>query len=380
MANTLTNLAGDIYVARDKVSRELVGALSSITINGGSETAALNDTVRSAFAPSVTTGTNTPAMTIPEGTDQVVANKTLTLDKSKGVQIPWRGEEKMSVNNGAGFETIYGNQIMQAMRAIVNEMEADVCTSIYQGASRAFGTAGTTPFATAGEYDDMAETLRILKDNGAMGTDNTLIMDTAAGAKFLGFQADVNRQGTDDILRQGVLRDVAGNRLKESAQVQSHTKGTGTSYTSSTAGFAVGETDIAIITGSGTVVAGDVVTFAGDLNKYLVTTGVAAPGTITIAAPGLRSAIAASAVAMTIGNSYTGNILVSRSAAEIAVRAPAGAGGQDAAVDNMIVVDPVSGIPFDISMYVGFQKSMINVSAVWGDTLWIPEHSAVLLG
>ena len=380
MANTLTNLAGDIYVARDKVSRELVGVIPSVTMNAGSERAALNDTVRSAFAPAVATGTNTPAMTIPEGTDQVAANKTMTMTKSKGVQIPWRGEEKMHMNAGAGFETFYGSQVAQAMRAIANEIEADAAIEIYKNASRAYGTAGTTPFPTAGNFSDMSETLRILKDNGQSSGINSLVIDTAAGAKFLGFQADVNRQGTDDILRQGILREVTGNFIRESGQIQAHTKGTGTSYTSSTAGFAVGETDIAIITGSGTVVAGDVVTFAGDLNKYLVTAGVAAAGTITIAAPGLRKALAASAVAMTIGDNYTGNILINQAAAEIAVRAPAGAGGQDAAVDSMLVVDERSGLAFDVSLYAGFQKSMINVSAVWGQKLWVPEGAAILLG
>lgn len=77
-------------------------------------------------------------------------------------------------------------------------------------------------------------------------------------------------------------------------------KGTGTLYTTTAAGFPLGATLIPLITGSGTVLAGDVVTFAGDTtHRYTVTAGVSAPGTITIT-PGLLQAIPTSATAMTI--------------------------------------------------------------------------------
>ena len=44
----------------------------------------------------------------------------------------------------------------------------------------------------------------------------------------------------------------------------------------------VGDTTIGIDTGSGTVLAGDVVTFAGDTNKYIVATGAGRNMTITV--------------------------------------------------------------------------------------------------
>ena len=380
MSNVLTDLAGDIYKAADVVSRELVGAIPSITINGnGTERAALNDTVRSFVAPAATSVTNTPSMTIPEGTDQNVGNKTMTLSKSKGVQIPWTGEDVRHVNNGSGYSNILGDQFEQAFRTITNEMESDACVELYTNASRAYGAAGTTPFPTAGDYTDMSETLRILKDNGQSSGDNTLILNTAAGAKMIGKQADANRQGSDSMLRQGVLLDVAGNRIRESAQVAAHTKGTGSGYLVNDASLSEGDTVIAADTGSGTIVVGDVVTFAADANNKYVVVSALSGGSFTIGAPGLRVDIADNN-AITVGNNYAGNILVARSAAEIAVRAPAMPEGGDAASDSMIVVDPRSGIPFDISFYKGFQKAMINVSAVWGVKAWKEEGIANLLG
>ena len=76
---------------------------------------------------------------------------------------------------------------------------------------------------------------------------------------------------------------------------------TAAGYTSAATGFAIGTTSIPLIAGAGTVAAGDMITFAGDINQYAVTTGIAAPGTIVIAAPGLKAALpAAAATAVSI--------------------------------------------------------------------------------
>ena len=164
MANVLTDLAADIYQAADIVGRELVGVIPSATINSDATArAAQGDTIRSFSTRSAAVTTVTPSMTIPEGTDQTVDNKTMTLSTTASVQIPWTGEDIKSVNNGAGFESIYGDQIQQAMRAISNQIEAEVALDISVNASRAIGTAGTTPFAA--NFDDVAEIRQILVDN-----------------------------------------------------------------------------------------------------------------------------------------------------------------------------------------------------------------------
>ena len=128
MANVLNNLAADIYKAADVVGRELVGFIPSSTINGNAtDRAAKGDTIRAAFTRTPAVNTSfAPSMTIPEGTDQTVDNKTMTLDSYASVQIPWTGEDIKHVNNGAGYETIYGDQIAQAIRALCNKIEHKV--------------------------------------------------------------------------------------------------------------------------------------------------------------------------------------------------------------------------------------------------------------
>lgn len=381
MANVLTDLAADIYKAADTVGRELVGFLPSITVNGGSERVALNDTVRSHFTRTPTVGTITPSMTLPEGTDQTVDNKTLTINQTASVKIPWTGEDIRHVNNGSGYETVYGDQIAQAIRAIANQVESYVWGVARQGASRAYGTAGTTPFAS--NFNEVAELRQMLVDNGCpMDGMSTLVINSLAGTKLrnLAQLQKVNEAGSSSLLRQGELLNLQQMMIKESAAPIAVTKGTGASYTTNTAGYAVGATDITLITGTGTILAGDTVTFAGDTNKYVVEVGISAPGTITLAAPGLRSAIAASAVAVTVGNTATQNVAFHKSAIELAIRPMASPMGGDAAVDSMIVQDPWSGLAFEIAAYKGYKKAMFDISCIYGGKAWKPNHIVQLLG
>jgi hypothetical protein len=65
-------------------------------------------------------------------------------------------------------------------------------------------------------------------------------------------------------------------------QLTSITKGTGTGYlVNNPSGYVAGDTIIALDSGSGTILDGDVVTFTGDSNRYYVGTGLSG-GTITI--------------------------------------------------------------------------------------------------
>ena len=379
MANTLTDLAADIYKSADIVGRELVGAIPSVTINAGSEGAAFGDTVRSAFTRKPTLNTSySPSMTIPEGDDQTVDNKTMTIDKVANVKIPWTGEEIRHLRNGAGFETVYGDQIAQAMRSITNAIEAELLGTIYKGSSRAHGTAGTTPFGSG--FNEMAEIRKILIDNG-MPADNqaTLVINSAAGVKLrnLAQLQKANEAGGTDLLRRGTLLDLQGIMIKESAGVSAHTKGAGTSYQLSAA-RAVGATSIAVDTGSGTLLAGDIVTFAGTSDKYVANSALAG-GSFTIGNPGLLY-VEADNDAVTIGNNYTANVAFHRAAVELVVRPPEQPFGGDAAVDRMTVQDPMSGLVYEIAMYKGYGKAMIDITTFYGAKVWKPDFVATLLG
>jgi hypothetical protein len=385
MANVLTDLAADIYKAADIVGREQVGLIPSVIVNGGSERAAFGDTVRSHVTSKPTLNTTyTPSMTIPEGDDQTVGNKTLVIDKVANVQIPWTGEDIRSVNNGAGYETIYGDQIAQAMRTITNQIESDLWGEVYTNASRAFGTAGTTPFGS--NFDEVAEIRQILADNGTpMDGQITLGLSSTAGTKLrnLAQLQKANEAGGEQLLRQGTLLDLQGIMIKESAGVGTHVKGTATGALVNGA-LSAGDTEIVFdgaTAGSTGIKAGDVITFAADTdNKYVVVEGVVgASGTITIASPGLRVAIPDNN-AITVGNNFTGNVAFHRNAVELVARPPAQPFGGDAAVDRMTVQDPFSGLVYEIAVYKGYGKTMFDVTTFYAGKAWKEDFIATLLG
>ena len=384
MANVLTELAADIYKAADIVGREQVGVVPSATINGGTERAAFGDTVRSHFTRYPTlTSRYTPSLTIPEGDDQTVDNKTMTIDQVANIQIPWTGEDIKHVSNGAGFETIYGDQIAQAMRSITNAIETFAADVVYKGASRAVGAAGTTPFGS--NFDVIAEARQVLVDNGCpMDGQVTMALNTAAGTKLrnLAQLQKANESGGTELLRRGTLLDLQGIMLKESAGIAAHVKGAGAGYQASAAA-AVDATTIALDGGTVNttgIKAGDVVTFAGDSNNYVVGTGLTAvSGNVVLNETGLREALADNA-AMTVGNSYAGNVVFHRSAVEIVVRPPAQPQGGDAAVDRMTVQDPFSGLVYEIAVYKGYGKTMMDITTFYAAKAWKPDFIANVMG
>lgn len=382
MANTIpTELISYLYAAMDIVSREMVGFIPAVTLDPSAARAALNEDVYSFTTANATASDITPAVNSPDDGDQTLGKVKITITKSRCVPIRWNGEQSRALNNGVGRSTVQGNQITQAVRTLVNEIEADLA-GLYKTTSRAYGTAGTTPFGTAGDYTDAAEVRRILVDNGAPRSDLQIVMNTAAGAKFRGKQSDAAGQGTDQLLRQGVLLDVHGMALRESAQVKNHTKGTGSGYAVNNASnYAAGSTTLAADTGSGTILAGDILTnttSGRDTNKYVVGTALSA-GSLAINAPGLVNAWTDNDT-LAVGNSYAANMAFSRSALVLATRVPATPAEGDAATDRMTITDPLSGLTLEIAMYPQYKQVRYEVAVAWGVANIKPEHTAILLG
>jgi len=312
----------------------------------------------------------------------------MTISQSKHYPIRWNGEDTKGQLQAGNYHGILANQFAQAFRTLTNAIEVNLAQTAYQNASRAYGTAGTAPFGTAGDLSDIAQVRKILDDNGVPQSELQLALGSAAIANLRGKQNvlfKVNEAGTNELLRKGVIGELEGAMIRNSAGIVSQTKGTGASYTTDTAGYAVGATTINLITGTGTVLAGDRVTFAGDSNIYVVTAGISAPGAITIGAPGLKQAIAASAVAMTVGNTATPNVMFHPSAIQLITRAPAlpiDASGKpmDMADDSVLVTDPMSGITYEVAVYRQFMQQVFHVRLAWGYQGIKANHTAILLG
>lgn len=382
MANTLTNLIPDLYEALDYISRELVGFIPAANMDSSAARAAIGENVRVPITNVGTPADNTPAVTAPNTGDQTVDNVAIQITKSRHVPVRWNGEESQGLRNAGTLSTIQADRFAQAMRVLVNEMETDGYTEARTNASRAYGTAATTPFATAGDLSDFAGVLRILEENGARGQDLQLVLGHAALQNLRGKQSvlfKINESGSPDMLRNGLTDRVQSLALRSSDPIGIVTKGTGASYVTS-GSTAPGVAAIALVTGSGTVLAGDVVTFAADANnKYVVNIGVAAPGTITLGRTGARVTIA-TANALTVGGNFTANVAFARNALVLATRLPAKPDGGDMADDALSITDERTGLTFEVAVYRQFLQVVYHIRLAWGWRAIKQEHIALLLG
>ena len=387
MANTLTDLAPDLYAALDVVSRELVGMIPSVTVDARVNQAAVGQIVRSHVVPAANALIdNTPAMAFPTAAYQTIGNQEIVITKSKSAPFSWQGNEQDVLASGAGYISVRANQMAQAMRKLVNDMEADLC-ALYATTSRAAGTVGTVPFVS--NTAALSTARKVLVDNGAPISDLQLVIDTNAGANLQTlFNINSARdQAAANLSDQGILTTIGSTQVRESAQIYTPTAGAMASATSTAAAFTVGQTVIPLATaGTGVVAAGDVITFANDTNQYNIASvsfagaNPASGDTITLAAPGLRKAQGVATRAITVLAASPRNMAFSRSAIVLATRMPERPAEGDMALDVMTIQDPRSGIAFEVSIYPGVRMVTYHIGLAWGVKNIKPEHTAQLLG
>jgi P22 coat protein - gene protein 5 len=393
MGNTLTGLIPTIQAGLDIVSRELVGAVPAVSIDASANMLAVGQTERVPIVPAAGANVSiTPGDRPSDDGDVVMEYVDMSITKSKMQPVRWTGIDQKGLSTGGQYSKINADRFAQAFRALVAEVETDILTAGYQGASRAIGTATTNPFAS--NHDSIIDLRKVLDDNGCPSADRTCIINTTAGAalrKLTGLNT-VYAAGTDATLRQGTLLPLSGFDIKESAYVVSHTKGAGTGYVIVAAGEAAGQTTISLDGGTVNTTgfkAGDIVTFGTgggsgtgtDYDtKYVVNTGLTATsGDIIIGKPGLRVARVNDDVA-TIGGSYTANIGFHRSAIQLLARAPELPIEGDEASDVTYVTDPITGLVFQVCMYKSYKRVKYEVGLAWGVKAIKPEHIAVLVG
>lgn len=376
MANVFTALQPVLYGAAQDVSNEPFGVISAINTTFDDKGVAIGDVIKVPVAPVASTSDYTPAMTASAGTDATASSVDVQITANKNVSWHLTGEQLRSLQNGSTDGEWVRQMVAQGMRALRNGAEVAAAAAIKQGASRAVGAAGTTPFGS--DINTIPDVRKVLFDNGAPMADLQLVIDSAAGlnARKLGIIQQAYQAGNDQERRSGDLLRQFGFSIRESAGIAVHTKGTGSAYVTS-GSTAPGVTSIALVTGTGTVLAGDVVTFAADANnKYVIGTGVAAPGTIALNRPGARVTIA-TANAMTIGNNYTANLAFERNAVVGIMRPPVMP--ENPLIQRTLISDSM-GMTYLLVQIAGDGMATWRLHLAYGFKVVQSEHVAILMG
>jgi len=159
---------------------------------------------------------------------------------------------------------------------------------------------------------------------------------------------------------------------------------TGPWATTDATGYAAGVKTVTLDSaGTGAILAGDVITFAGDSQTYVVTTGdadVSGGGTIVFE-PGLKTAITTSATAITLKASHVVNLAFHRDAFALAMRAPDDALKEVFNPDNSYTMqDHVTGLIMRLEIIRMYKQIMWEVDCLWGAKLIRREYACRIAG
>jgi len=376
MANTLTALEPILFSAAQQVSAEPFGAVDAINTNFDSKGVAVGDDVKVTVAPTSAATDFTPGVAAAQGADAVASEITVQITKSRKASMYLTGEQMRSLDNGATSAEWIRQMVAQMMRTLRNEAEVDCVNAIKLGASRAFGTAGTNPFASA--LTPLADVRKILRDNGAPMADLQFVGDTTSEANLLklGVVLDAGIAGSDEERRSGILRRQYGFNMRTSAGIEVHTRGTANAAYDTNGTFAAGVSSVVVDTGAGTILPGDVASFAGDANLYVVSTGIGAPGTLQVQTPGLLASLA-DGVDMTIAAAYTPNMAFERSAVVGVLRPPVMPANPT--ISQTLISDGM-GMTYLLLDIAQYGQRTWELHLAWGFKAVQPNHIATLLG
>jgi len=344
MTNSFSTVEQIAFEAVAKVGRELTGmsAVAGRDFNGNQ--VALNGRVDVPVMKASTIGDVTPSATFPTGEDRTSSVRSFILDNQKEATWNMVAEEERALNNSGNAQDVMRQTIEQNIRGLANLIEANTCNVAQLAATQGRGVAGTNPFAS--NLSMVATQRKVLDDLGAPQGDRHIIIDTSAGKAIrdqltTGFLVGAE---TKSETMTGHLLNLHGFDIGESAGIATHTAGTGTLYEVNGTP-ALGDTAIPIDTGSGTILAGDMVGFDGSTDYYGVRSDFVS-GNLTLQDPGLIKQITlpADGDVLALAPTHTAHLAFQKSAITTVVRPSDQPEGSNS--EKSVIIDPVTGFAF----------------------------------
>lgn len=347
-------------------------------VNRGYEATAGNkgDTVTIPLSSAVTTIDVTPAITPPANADSVPTSITIVLDQWKEAAFYLTDKQMLEVMEGT-----IPMQAKEAIKSIANTVDAAILAN-YKSIYGYSGVAGATPFAN--DVSAFLTGRRNLTNQLADVSPRFMVMDADAEANALGLRMfqDVSYRGDAAGINEGIIGYKLGAQWAVDQNIPTHTAGTASGATTDSAGYAVGVKTITLASaGTGTILVGDIIQFAGDNQTYAVTSGdsnVANGGTISFE-PGLKVAIAASPAAITVKPSHVVNLYAHRDCISFVSRPFAGADPLGLGYFQS-AVDPVSGLSLRLEATRQHKQTRFAFDILYGTKCTRPEFGNRIAG
>lgn len=379
MANTLSALAqkllagGLITLRQNAVTSRLINRSYDV------EAAKIGSTINIPISSAIAARDVAPSHTPPAPSDSAPSEAIITFDFWKeGVFFLTDKEKTEVLENG-----VIPMQSAEAIKGVINALDAYVLNKMRLASFNVAGTAGTTPFASnTAAYQDGRKLLNI--ELSPM-TDRRVLLDPNAEANALGLSLfqDADKRGDQGGVIDGMIGRKLGADWHMNQNVPTHTAGVPGGTPLVNGALSIGATSVVLDAGgaSGTYKAGDIVSFAGHTQTYVVTADVtlsgAGAGTIVIYPP-LRAAVADNA-AITLRATHTANFIFHRDAVALATRVLPPA-PRELGVISEVAVDPITGLALRLEITHQHRQTQYAFDILAGATCPRPQLLTRLLG
>jgi murein DD-endopeptidase MepM/ murein hydrolase activator NlpD len=382
MANTITDIMPKILATGLLALREQ--AVMPRFVNGSfsAEAAQKGDTIDVPISSALTATDVTPSETPPVAVDSPLSKVQINLDKWKQARFHLTDKEMTEIDRNRHFMPL---QTLEAVRALANRVNADIHAE-YTGIYGFTGTPATTPFAS--DATDAIQARKILNQQRAPRADRRGVLDFDAEANALAIQtfADAEKTGENGVKIEGEIGRKYGVDWATDDNVVTHTAGTLTGTIVTSGAAVAGAKTVTLATDAAeavNLVVGDIVTFAGDSQTYVITAaaniGASTTGAITFE-PGLAVA-QAGGEQITVKATHVVNLVFHRDAFAFANRPLAGS-TQDTALGSQIMTmtDPQTGISLRLEVSRQHKQVAWDFDLLYGTKLVRPELATRIAG
>lgn len=323
----------------------------------------------------------TPGATPPSTTDQTPGVTSITLDRWKEAAFYLTDKDYTEIGARAGYLPMVASE---AVKAIGNEVDQYLCGlgSKFYGA---YGTVATTPFAS--NINAAAQIRKVLNTQLCPMNDRWLLIGAECEANALQLQAFHDASfgvGPQAIIDGQITRRLGFNWVMDQ-NVRTRTTGTGTNYlvNQTSPGLTVGTKTIPADTGSGTILVGDLVTFANHTQSYVVTTALSGgsfavePGLVA-AVPNNTAIYTPTETGGTGGGTETMNLAFNRNAIALVSKPLAGSIHPGAFYET--IVDEITGLVLRLEVTREHKRDRFSYDILYGGDVIRRELGARLIG
>jgi hypothetical protein len=377
--NTLTAVLDRILAQALPVLRE--NCVMPRLVNSGYSAIAggKGSTIEISVAGATSATAVTPSNTPPDIAGVTPSVVTMNLDKWYESGFFMTDKDALDIRDG-----VLPQQAASCVKSLANQVNSDLL-ALYKEVYGYAGAAGTTPFATG--LDEAAQARKILATQLAPLADRRGVIDPNAEANFILVPSvlNANQRGDDQGIKEGRIARILGLDWFTDQAVPTHTAGTAAGATLDSTDYALGTKTVTLASaGTGSFLVGDIFTIAGDTQTYTVTAGdadVSGGGTLSFE-PGLKVAITANNLALTLKASHVANLAFSKDAFGFANRPFIGGNMLPgvATVGVSYMQDPVSGLSLRVEHTREHKRDKLSFDILYGVKTVRPELAVRIAG